>query len=406
MRDIQILLPQYVESFKCIGGRCEDTCCAGWCVNIDEKTYKKYKRVSDYEMKKKIGKNIIRVRSNISVKRAAKMKMINNQCSFLTDEKLCEIQQKLGSEYLCDICSMYPRMGNMINGIYEQYLTLSCPEAARLILINSNLMTFDVVKQSNSSIEKMHIKYNIYTDKMIGWRKYIWEIRAVVIEILQVRKLTIEDRLLIIGLLCNKLDQYKDEEKKVLEVIEEYRYNINNDMYTGVFDNVPKLLEMQVKLCNEIIALRVNGAVITERYNECLEEMIEGLKLRENLEWEGWTKVYDEAYQAYYKPYMNEHEYMMENYLVNYIFGKVFPILKECILDNYVEFIIHYVIMKMHLIGVGAKHQGLSEELVIRVFQSVSKTFEHNKQYFRDLMGLIVENKYNELAYMTILIKN
>ena len=34
--------PDYYEKFRCIGGACPDTCCAGWEVDIDEETAEYY----------------------------------------------------------------------------------------------------------------------------------------------------------------------------------------------------------------------------------------------------------------------------------------------------------------------------------------------------------------------------
>ena len=31
-------IPDYYHEFSCIAGECEDTCCAGWQIVIDEKT--------------------------------------------------------------------------------------------------------------------------------------------------------------------------------------------------------------------------------------------------------------------------------------------------------------------------------------------------------------------------------
>ena len=30
--------PVYFEDFKCIGGKCEDSCCIGWNIDIDKVT--------------------------------------------------------------------------------------------------------------------------------------------------------------------------------------------------------------------------------------------------------------------------------------------------------------------------------------------------------------------------------
>ena len=40
---VNMFIPKYMLTFKCIGSACTDTCCAGWDINIDEDTYEKYK---------------------------------------------------------------------------------------------------------------------------------------------------------------------------------------------------------------------------------------------------------------------------------------------------------------------------------------------------------------------------
>ena len=36
---MKIRTPEYYKDFKCIAGACTDTCCAGWDVDVDEKSY-------------------------------------------------------------------------------------------------------------------------------------------------------------------------------------------------------------------------------------------------------------------------------------------------------------------------------------------------------------------------------
>ncbi len=40
---MKIRTPEYYKDFKCIAGACTDTCCAGWDVDVDEKSYDYYK---------------------------------------------------------------------------------------------------------------------------------------------------------------------------------------------------------------------------------------------------------------------------------------------------------------------------------------------------------------------------
>ena len=58
----------------------------------------------------------------------------NRRCAFLNDENLCDLYKELGPDSLCDTCRLYPRHTEEYEGLRELSLSLSCPEAARIIL--------------------------------------------------------------------------------------------------------------------------------------------------------------------------------------------------------------------------------------------------------------------------------
>jgi lysine-N-methylase len=60
----RILEPLYMEKFACIGSECEDTCCVGWKISIDQSTYKEYEKVNNQELRKSLDENITRNQSN------------------------------------------------------------------------------------------------------------------------------------------------------------------------------------------------------------------------------------------------------------------------------------------------------------------------------------------------------
>jgi lysine-N-methylase len=63
-----------------------------------------------------------------------------NQCPMLGEDRLCRIQAELGEGLLSHACATYPRIVHEIGGVEEKALTLSCPEAARLVLLTPNLL--------------------------------------------------------------------------------------------------------------------------------------------------------------------------------------------------------------------------------------------------------------------------
>lgn len=68
-------MPQYMAKFRCIGNECEDSCCVGWRVTIDEETYKKYRRVKEPELAGMFAKHVGRNRSQPSPAEHARVRM-------------------------------------------------------------------------------------------------------------------------------------------------------------------------------------------------------------------------------------------------------------------------------------------------------------------------------------------
>ncbi len=58
----------------------------------------------------------------------------NRRCAFLNEEDLCDLYKALGPDALCDTCRLYPRHTEEYEGLRELSLSLSCPEAAKIIL--------------------------------------------------------------------------------------------------------------------------------------------------------------------------------------------------------------------------------------------------------------------------------
>lgn len=405
---VETLTPHYIKEFSCIGSACEDTCCAGWKVTVDEESYKKYKKVKNYKIKSQLDEYVIRNRSNPTKNNAAKMKMNKLGCSFLNGENLCDIQLTLGEEYLCNTCAIYPRTVHNINGIIERSLTVSCPEATRLILLNEDGISFDRDNEIASIRDVTSVIIHTNKEVVSDWKDYFDEYRYVTISILQNRNYSLEERLLILGLLYNELQEFvnNDQINKIPDVLGQYVTSVENNSLQGEFKNISPQLEIQLRLCRELVVSRLQNGITSSRYLECSREMLSGLHIEKNVSEEEILDNYVSSYGKYYAPFMLQHEYMLENYLVNYVFTNCMPLDCDSLFESYTRMILHYSLIKIHLIGMANYHQTLTKDLVIKLVQSLSKTFEHNKQYFEKILKLIKDNDFMKLEYMSILIKH
>ena len=139
------LIPRYVSRFRCIGADCEDTCCSGWDISIDQKTFAAYTDPAQTypPALSKLFRNKLRVEASPSREKYANT--VNtpdtNDCPFLT-ERLCAIHRDIGEDKLSNTCFNFPRFTRDILGSIEQSLTLSCPEAARQALLQADAFDF------------------------------------------------------------------------------------------------------------------------------------------------------------------------------------------------------------------------------------------------------------------------
>ena len=115
------------QSFRCIAGACPDTCCAGWEVDLDDNTVRCYGAIPG-----PLGDEI---RSAICREdEYTFFRLKDGQCPFLNKEKLCRLILELGEDVLSVTCREHPRFWEEYGDYRETCLSISCPEAAKLLL--------------------------------------------------------------------------------------------------------------------------------------------------------------------------------------------------------------------------------------------------------------------------------
>lgn len=122
---MEYTMPHYFEDFRCVAAECTDTCCAGWAIVIDEKSLEKYK-----ELEGALGN---RLHNSINWEECS-FCQYEGRCAFLNEDNLCDLHIEAGEDMLCDTCRNYPRHLEEYEGVREASLSLSCIEAAKIIL--------------------------------------------------------------------------------------------------------------------------------------------------------------------------------------------------------------------------------------------------------------------------------
>lgn len=146
-------VPHYYKKFRCTASECQDTCCAGWQIMIDERSLKAYKK-----QKGPLGN---RLHNSIDWREQA-FRQYEGRCAFLDEHNLCDLYSEGGPDLLCRTCRHYPRHIEEFEGVREISLSLSCPEAARLILGCEEPVRF-LTKESKKEEDYEEFDFLLYT---------------------------------------------------------------------------------------------------------------------------------------------------------------------------------------------------------------------------------------------------
>jgi lysine-N-methylase len=119
--------PRYFDDFSCIAGRCPDSCCKEWDVQVDDASAALYRSLP--------GNLGDRLRQVLVEEDGETLMLIEEgRCPMWRTDGLCRIQAELGEGALCKTCREFPRLTHDYGDFQERNLELSCPEAARIIL--------------------------------------------------------------------------------------------------------------------------------------------------------------------------------------------------------------------------------------------------------------------------------
>lgn len=247
-----IIQPNYIKIFRCDGKICGSRCCRDWKIFVDDETYKKFLNAADST---EILKNIEQEKNSFVLKMTEQ-----GLCKFLDENFLCRLQKKHGENFLTAICQSFPRIVYKLDeNFFEQSMTLTCPIAAKIILLSAEKINF---------IEEQEIKSRLvidFTKKLSYPAEKFLQIQMQAIKILQDENFSINERLKnlceffygknfflpnfnpefqadILVKLFNKMynTHLTDEKKKVLQ-----RNYLNNGdkILRQVYENFPQVLE-------------------------------------------------------------------------------------------------------------------------------------------------------------------
>lgn len=300
----EFLMPEYYGNFRCKMEACRSACCEGWPIKISLADYFRLEgeECSD-ELKKRIDKGVRVLLHPTPDEYAEIVHDYEGKCYMRLNDGKCLVHNELGEDALSMVCKLYPR-GIRIEPEYECSCANSCEAVVEMLISNDEPIKF--VRK------KLKMDMPSYTRRVVflTFDKEL-EIRQKLIAILQNRSIRLTQRLKILGIALEELnDALKEKTKEKVNVFLDKKYVGYND--TKVLEND---LTFGLSVMKNLMEFMDDRSISIRKY---------GQKALEYFSQDSLIKRYDEA-RASFESKFPKWEIWLEKLLVNHMFFQQFP---------------------------------------------------------------------------------
>jgi lysine-N-methylase len=361
---MKVRTPDYYKDFRCIDKQCTDTCCAGWDVDVDEQSYKYYKKV-----KGPFGKRLKSVMVP-SKEGGCTFTLKDGRCPFLNEENLCDLYIELGEDKLCETCAEFPRFINTYGGLKEIGIAPSCKTAGELIFNAKEKLTFDLVENDEPITCYNEIDPELYFNLI--------DARKIAFQLVQDRTRTINERCILLL---------------------EFAVRIQNRINQGRIDLIKNTLKSfkDGDYCTKILSKHANTYCQGQSFYELSEEYLKLTRQMEviNPDWYKYLKIHHQfieickehggkecfiqqhrMFDEYYANRQFEYEQLLMYYVYRYFLDAVND---DNVLLKMKNGIVGYIVLKELDIAAWYKNgKILTKTEQIDIAHLYSRQFEHS----------------------------
>ena len=380
-RSLTALVPRYVSRFSCIGSSCEDTCCAGWQVSIDKKTFTAYRQSNQEELKRTFERSVKRTRSQESAANYARIELSaeDGACPIMQD-RLCSVQKHLNESYLSDTCFSYPRSTRQFAGGVEQSLTLSCPEAARQALLSIDAFDFieSKIQVRDSTLSGIKSMHGLSPAAMN-------EIRIFCFQLMRTEDLALWQKLAALGVFCETLTEAIEAHKQqgITAIIEEFIALLETGSIVQALDGLTPNHVSQALVFSALWQMP-RGEARSASQRELIDMIAQGMRIDETSERSKEAQIVDNYRRGLERlPLaLQDAPYLLENYVLNEMFSNLFPFGDSTPYEHYLRLISRFGMVRFMLAAQCNGSEDLpSPALLAWTVQVFCRRFQHDRLF-------------------------
>lgn len=383
---MKYLSTDFYESFKCIGGKCPITCCAGnWTIPLDGETKKEYDSV-DGEFGQILKENIL---SDDDISFRLRLTE-DGRCSFLSSENLCRIYQELGPEKLCCTCQIYPRIVFQCGDILFRTLTLSCPEVSRILLHKTEPISFGFAEVPSEEDDKLSIDWN--------WFNTLVSCFVFSVKMIQNRNYPLSARLRALLMFTYTMQTLLEDNQDIAPLLETFSNQDYLDAQMASLEhlssNVPAMFSAFLYY-HQRTGASVHHFILSSSAG-MMEEFINGNDKEELLTGmiASFHLLLSTTYDIQYEHFCVS--FLFRNYFEAYTNKKPFEVVAKLVYA--------LLITRGYALSFCSKGEGISTENQISLFSLISRLLEHDEQNLEIIKAYFDKNGQTDIGYLLALV--
>lgn len=415
MEKLDVLKPSWYDRFQCKGGDCFYNCCQSWEISMSREEYRNWRK------KKVVGREewdkTIEIYSPDKKTETNYAKFIldeKNRCPMLTEEGLCQAQKNHGYSILSHTCQSFPRQMHRYLDQVECSMSLGCEKVLELlleekegVLLVNGKKTFSPGSKYGSYIRQNQKRQH----PVLG---YYYDIQTLCIILLQLEEISLEDRMLLLGMAIRRIDELTKEGRcgDIPVYIDRFLKELEQGEVLG------KLQDIKADNTLSVYYSVLTGLMYLNQGDQYYSQVMERICKRLNLNIEASkedasvdVKAFNLEKELYYncknqfQDWIQGREYFLENVIVSYMFYANIPFrdMEKSLWENYLYLIWVYSMVKVSLSTY--LEADSTEEDMIYCCSVFFRKLGHNRSLFDKVIKDFNEHG-NSLAHLAVLLKS
>lgn len=402
-----IVYPEYLRHFKCLGSACKDHCCYGWDIVMDKVTYKKLQGCQENAVSVLFRQHVKKNKADFSDQHYARISKINDHCAFLTAERLCLIQSRLGEAFLPDVCATFPRHFRAYGRRVEMSASVSCPEIARLAIGNPDGIDLVESQYQINRLKPLRMKTMAESFHLDPSRAAL---TAYAMQLMKNRGYELWERLLLLGVLCQEASRLDAEGRsnERIALLDTFARHVQSGFFAGILAQAPVMTSLQLQLVKRLTDEKA-PSIRVKAFSSVVDDCFSGWQYEaSNAPMPVIQKRYDLSYKKYFKPFLRQHGYIFENDLVNFLFSSALSVSGgKGLYDQFVLAALHFAMIKAYWIGMAALDQApLDPGRTIDLICAFTKTMEPDARFKSYALKLLQDSGCGDVMSVSVLLKN